>query len=186
MNHISAGALTMAEMTYRTKVELGVTVACLVIGGFFTYEALRIPAEEGELIGSRTVPLFLAVLIMALGVLASIVSIVEGGNGEDEEEIPAEDEYGFADSDVVRVFQVIGCGVVYIAMFWAFGYLLSTFVALLLMLLAFGNRRWRPLILMPLIGTVVYEFVFMGLMGLYDPAGALVDLSALSNLISGN
>jgi hypothetical protein len=176
----------MAEMTYRTKVELGVTVACLVIGGFLTYEALQIPAEHEELIGSRTVPLFIAVLIMALGVLISVVTMFEEKNGEDEDEIPAEDEYGFADSDVIRVFQVIGCGVAYIAMFWAFGYLISTLIALFLMLLAFGNRRWRPLILMPLIGTVVYEFVFMGLMGLYDPAGALVDLSALSSLISGN
>jgi len=178
----------MADLSYRTKIELGVTAACLLIGGFLTFLSMDIPADTEELVSSRTVPLFLGLGIMGLGLLCSVVALIEnknGGNGDDDE-IPPEDDFGFADSDVVRVFQVIASGFIFIAAFWAFGYLVSTVIALLLMLLTFGNRSLRILILMPLIGTTVYQYVFMGLMGLHDPEGALINFIALSNLISGN
>ncbi|MEK9721919.1 MAG: tripartite tricarboxylate transporter TctB family protein [Rhodospirillaceae bacterium] len=177
----------MANLTYRAKVDLGVTVACLLIGGFFAYLSLLIEPETEQLIGSRTVPLFLSVMVMALGLLIAVFALAQGRNGDgDASEIPPEDEFGFADSDVVRVSQVIGSGIIFLIAFWAFGYFVSTIIALALMLLTFGNRNLRTLILMPLIGTTVYQFVFMGLMGLHDPEGALVDFRALSNIISGN
>ena len=96
-----------------------------------------------------------------------------------------DDDFGFRGSDLRRVAQVIGCGTVYVALFWAVGYLVATAVAMLLMLLAFGNRSPLVLALVPIAAALVYQYVFVGLMGLYDPAGALVDLSALGARVSG-
>ena len=76
--------------------------------------------------------------------------------------------------------------IVYIILFIGFGYFVATLGSLFLIMFAFGNRNPRTLILVPAIGTVVYQYVFMGLMGLHDPAGELLDVTALTNLISGN
>lgn len=180
----------MAALTYRTKIEFGITATCLAIGGFFTVLALQIPEDMEEIIGPRSVPLFIGVMIMILGVLISALSLITNSNGVDdtleEGEIPPDDDFGFMDSDIKRVFEVIGCGIIYIALFWAFGYFLATLISLGLMLLAFGNRKSGTLILLPVAGTVIYQAIFMGLMGLHDPAGALIDVSPITNIISGN
>ena len=133
----------MADLSYRAKIELGITASCLVIGGFFSVLAMQIPPDPEEIIDSRTVPLFVALMIMGLGVLISVLALANNANGANGEladgEIPLEDDFGFLDSDIMRVFEVIGCGIVYIALFWAFGYFVATMVCLGLMLLAFGK-----------------------------------------------
>ncbi len=180
----------MADLSYRAKIEFGITASCLMIGGFFSVLAMQIPPDPEEIIDSRTVPLFVALMIMGLGVLISVLALANNANGANGEladgEIPLEDDFGFLDSDIMRVFEVIGCGIVYIALFWAFGYFVATMVSLGLMLLAFGNRKIGTLILVPVIGTAVYQFIFMNLMGLHDPAGTLIDVRPLTNLLFGN
>jgi len=180
----------MRALSYRTKIEFGVTAACLVFGGFFTVLAMQIPKDMEEIIGPRSVPLFLGVMMMALGVLISILSVLDDKNDAAADtngaDFSGDDDFGFRDSDIKRVFEVIGCGIVYIALFWAFGYLVATLISLGLMLLAFGNRKLGTLVALPIAGTIIYQAIFMGLMGLHDPAGELIDISAVGNFISGN
>ena len=96
-----------------------------------------------------------------------------------------EDKFGFTDSDIARVFAVIGCGIAYIVLFVLFGYFLSTLASLCLILLAFGNGNFRTIAIMSVVGAVIYQLVFMGLMGLHDPAGLLIDARPLTQWFSG-
>jgi hypothetical protein len=178
----------MSTLSYRTKIELGVTAVVIVTGLFFAILAWDINPKSHE-IGPRAVPMFIAITMILLGALISFVALrlnsIENGNGSDDD-VYVEDNYGFADANITRVFTVIGCGIIYIILFIAFGYFVATLASLFLIMVAFGNRNPRTLILVPVIGTGVYQYVFMGLMGLHDPAGELIDFSALTNLISGN
>ena len=178
----------MSTLSYRTKIELGVTAVVVVIGLFFAILAWDINPKSHE-IGPRVVPMFIATTMILLGALISFIALkfnsIENGNASDDD-VFVEDDYGFADSNITRVFTVIGCGIIYIILFIAFGYFMATLASLFLIMFAFGNRNPRTLVIVPLIGTGLYQYVFMGLMGLHDPAGALIDFSALTNWISGN
>jgi len=185
----------MATLRYRTKIEFGVTAAIFLIAGFFLILALDINPDSDEAIGPRFVPMFIAVTMLVLGVLISVLALMNNDQRSTGVEasgdlIPAEaydeDDFGFRDANVRRVFAVIACGAAYIALFFAFGYLVSTLLSMILIMLAFGNRRPVPLIIYPVVGTVVYQYIFMGLMGLHDPAGEMIDFTAISSLISGN
>lgn len=185
----------MSPLRYRTKIEFGVTGVVFLIAGFFALLAWDINPDSDEAIGPRFAPMFIAVAMLVLGGLISLMAIRENVNGNAQADhaddfIPPEayeeDDFGFRDSDIRRVFAVIGCGIAYIAFFFAFGYLVATLLSLFLILLAFGNRKPATLIGLPVIGTVIYQYVFMGLMGLHDPAGELIDFTALGSLISGN
>jgi hypothetical protein len=179
----------MSTLSYRTKIELGVTAVVIVTGLFFAVLAWDINPKSHE-IGPRAVPMFIATMMILLGALIAFVAMrfnsIENGNASADDDIYEEDDYGFADADITRVFSVIGCGIVYIIIFIAAGYFVATMASLFLIMVAFGNRNPRTLILVPVIGTAVYQYVFMGLMGLHDPAGELLDVTALTNLISGN
>ncbi len=185
----------MATLRYRTKIEFGVTAAIFVIAGFFAILAWDIDPSSDEAIGPRFVPMFIAVTMLVLGALISVNAMRNNDNrsapaSPGGEMIPIEvyeeDDFGFRDADVRRVFWVIGCGILYIALFAALGYFLSTLIGLALIMMAFGNRNPVALIGYPLAGAVVYQYIFMGLMGLHDPAGDLIDFTAVSGLISGN
>ncbi len=185
----------MGTLRYRTKIEFGVTAAVFVIAGFFAILAWDINPNSDEAIGPRFVPMFIAVSMLALGALISFNAIRNNDNrnapiASDGDLIPAEayeeDDFGFRDADVSSVFWVIGCGILYIVLFAALGYFLSTLVGLALIMMAFGNRNPVALIAYPLGGAIVYQYIFMGLMGLHDPAGDLIDFTAISGIISGN
>ena len=93
--------------------------------------------------------------------------------------------YGFLESDIVRIFEVIGCGVLFVIMFWAFGYfaaVISTFIAALY---AFGVRNWFGMLAGAITLAVVFQWLFMGIMLLNDPRGAILDLRPYTNWISG-
>ena len=47
----------------------------------------------------------------------------------------------------------------------------------MLMLLVFGNRNVVLILVLSVIGAVVYNYVFIGLMGLHDPPGMIFDLN---------
>lgn len=184
----------MATLSYRGKVDLGVAAGVILIGLFFLWQALIISMGlADDVVGPRAVPIFLAATLIALGVLIGIFALFERKRaGADapqalpegetaaslEAKQAAEEDFGFLDSDLKRVFAVIGLGFVYIALFYALGYLLATFISLALMLFVFGNRNILVVLAASLAGALIYQYVFMGLMGLYDPPGQLFDLNA--------
>ena len=185
----------MGTLRYRTTIEFGVTAAIFLIAGFFAILAWDINPASDEAIGPRAVPLFIAVSMLVLGAMISVNAIrnndkrgqaVAAGEGDlIPPEAYEEDNFGFRDTDVSSVFWVIGCGALYIVLFWALGYFLSTLLGLALIMLAFGNRNPAALIGYPAAGAVIYQYIFMGLMGLHDPAGEIIDFTAISSLISG-
>lgn len=164
-------------MTDRARTDLGVAVVVILVGAVFALEAWRIDPRSDEAVGPRFVPLFLALSMVVLGGGIGAGALRRSGR-------PAEPGFGFGDSDLARVAAVVGAGVAYVAAFWAIGYFGATILAMALALWVFGVRSTPVLVLLPIAAGIAYQFVFMGLMGLLDPRGALLDLRDLSRLVT--
>ena len=178
----------MSSLSYRTKVNFGVTAVVLLISAFFAVLAWDINPDSDEIIGPRFVPVFIVFLMVALGVLISIIALRQDVAGRqanpDINSIHIEEDFGFRDSNVAHVLAVIGCGIVYVVLFVLFGYFLATLFSFFLILYVFDNRQKRTLFVLPIAGTLIYQFVFMGLMGLHDPDGAIFDLKFLTKWLA--
>ena len=79
----------------------------------------------------------------------------------------------------------MACGVLFVITFWGFGYFSAVIVTLIAMLLTFGVRNWVAMILGAVVLAVIFQWVFMGVMLLNDPKGAIVDMRPYTNWISG-
>ena len=152
----------------------------ITVGLFFVGLAWGINPSAFDPIGPRALPLFLAASVVALGVLIGWM-----GLRDDTPEVALASDYGFRTSDLAQVAQVIGAGAIYVALFFAFGYMAATLVAFPLVLFAFGARRAFIMLALSIGAALLYQYVFMGLMGLNDPAGGLLDLRWLSTRVSG-
>ena len=167
----------MDNQTYKIRVEYGVSAAVLLIGLFFIFQAFTIETSR-EAIGPRTIPLILAVSLFISGIWLAIRAYT--GRAGDLKE-----GYGFLESDIKRIFMVIGCGALFVALFWGFGYftaLIFTFVA---MLYTFGVRNWAVMIIGGIILAFAFQALFMGVMLLNDPKGAIIDMRPYTNWITG-
>ncbi len=167
----------MDNRDYKTKIEYGVGAVVLLIGLFFIYQAFTI-ATSRETVGPRTLPMILAVSLVLGGIWLGIRAYL-GKTGE------IKDGYGFLESDVKRIFLVVACGVLFVTTFWGFGYFLAVMVTLIAMLLTFGVRNWIAMILGAVLLALIFQWVFMGVMLLNDPKGAIVDMRPYTNWITG-
>jgi len=95
------------------------------------------------------------------------------------------DGYGFLESDVKRIILVVASGILFVTVFWGFGYFLAIIVTLIAMLLTFGVRNWLTMIIGAVVLAFIFQWVFMGVMLLNDPKGAIVDLRPYTNWITG-
>jgi len=159
------------------KVEYGVAAVVLLVGVFFIFQAFTIDTSR-ESVGPRTLPMILAVSLVISGLWLGLRAF----RGKTDE-IKA--GYGFLESDVKRIFQVVACGVLFVTTFWAFGYFLAIIVTLIAMLLTFGVRNWIAMILGAIVLAIIFQWVFMGIMLLNDPKGALFDMRPYTNWITG-
>lgn len=171
----------MARLSYKAKIDLGVAVVVIAIGAFFAYQVSLIETLSENLVGPRAFPYFLSVAMIVLGVLVAVSALYfdarrSRATAEGDPEAAAEEKFGFADADLTRVAEVIAMGFVYVWLFHAFGYIISTFLSLFLMLLVFRNRKLSTILILSVIGTAAYDYLFMNLMGLYDPPGEYFDL----------
>ena len=167
----------MGTQDYKIKVEYGVSAIVLLIGVFFIFQAFTIETSR-EAVGPRTMPLYLAVALV-LGGLWLAIRAFTGRAGD------LKDGYGFLESDVKRIVMVVGCGVLFVLLFWALGYFAAVIASYIAMLYTFGVRRWGWMVGGGLVLAVIFQWLFMGIMLLNDPAGALIDLRPLTNWISG-
>jgi len=168
----------MGRLRYRTKIDLGVAAITIALGAFFAFQVSKIETLSENAIGPAYFPALLAGLMIGLGILVGVSALYFNSNvkkvtGEAEE--AGDEKFGFRDSDITRVCLVIGMGFVYIALFYGFGYFIATFLSLALMLLVFGNRNFVLIAVLSLVGAIAYQYLFMGLMGLHDPAGLYFD-----------
>ncbi|MEO0344486.1 MAG: tripartite tricarboxylate transporter TctB family protein [Pseudomonadota bacterium] len=167
----------MDKLDYKAKIELGVALVIILIGAFFIYQSSTISASR-EAVGPRTMPMFLASSLIIGGIWVAIRALL--GKAGDVRE-----GYGFLESNLRRIFQVIGCGVFFVIVFWAFGYFTAIFTTFMLVLYAFGNRGAIWLFAGGIIVAFIFQWLFMGVMLLNDPRGALVDMRPYTNWITG-
>ena len=167
----------MDNQDYKIKVEYGVSAAVLLIGIFFIFQAFSIETSR-ESIGPRTMPLMLAVSL-TLGGIWLAVRAFTGRAGD------LKDGYGFLESDVKRIFLVVGCGALFVALFWGFGYFTALIFTFIAMLYSFGVRNWIAMVLGALILAFAFQALFMGVMLLNDPKGAIIDMRPYTNWITG-
>ncbi len=164
-------------LSYKTKLEYAVAAVVLLVGVFFIFQAFTIDTSR-ESVGPRTLPMILAVSLVLGGVYLGLRAML-GKVGELKE------GYGFLESDVGRIALVVACGVLFIITFWGFGYFLAVIVTLIAMLYTFGVRNWVAMIISAIILAFIFQAVFMGVMLLNDPKGAIVDMRPYTNWITG-
>jgi hypothetical protein len=166
----------MNNQEYKNRVEYGVSLVVLLVGIFFIFQAFTIETSR-EVVGPRTMPLSLAVFLVLGGLWLAIRAFL--GRAGDLSE-----SYGFLESNLARIFMVIGCGAIYVFTFWAFGYFLAIIATYILMLLTFGVRNWVSMVLGGIVLAVIFQWLFMGIMMLNDPKGALINLRPYTSWIS--
>jgi len=162
---------------YKTKLEYGVGAVVLLVGVFFIFQAFTISTSR-ESVGPRTLPMILAVSL----VLSGLYLVLRARLGKMS---PWKEGYGFLDSDVKRIVMVVACGVLFVVTFWAFGYFTAVIVTLIAMLHTFGVRNWFKMIIGAIVLAFIFQWVFMGVMLLNDPKGAIVDMRPYTNWIIG-
>ena len=158
-------------------MEYGVSAAVLLIGVFFILQAFTIETSR-ETVGPRTMPMILAISLV-LGGLWLAIRAVTGKAGDLKE------GYGFLESDVKRIFSVVGCGILFVLLFWGFGYFTALIFTFITMLYSFGVRNWLVMVLGALILAVAFQALFMGVMLLNDPKGMIIDMRPYTNWITG-
>ena len=167
----------MGTQEYKIKVEYGVSAVVLLIGFFFIFQAFTIETSR-EAVGPRTMPLTLAISLV-LGGLWLAIRAFTGRAGD------LKDGYGFLESDIRRIVMVVGCGAFFVLMFWGFGYLIAVITTYIAMLYTFGVRNRLWMIVGGIILAVIFQWLFMGVMLLNDPAGAILDLRPYTDWIAG-
>ena len=158
-------------------MEYGVAAVVLSIGLFFIYQAFTIETSR-ESVGPRTLPMVLAVSLVIGGVWLALRAFLDKAGD-------LKDGYGFLESDVMRILMVVACGVLFVLVFWGFGYFVAVFVTLIAMLYTFGVRNWWAMIVGAVVLALIFQWVFMGIMLLNDPKGAIVDMRPYTNWITG-
>ena len=167
----------MKSLDYKIRVELSVALIVILIGVFFIIQAFTIKTSS-EAIGPRTMPLFLAISLVVGGIWIGLRGIL-GKAGDIKE------GYGFLESDVMRIFSVIGCGVFFLFTFWGFGYFTAILTTYIATLYSFGVRSWKWMIGGAIIIAFCFQIIFMRVMLLHDPAGDIIDMRPYTNWIKG-
>ena len=167
----------MDNHDYKIKVEYGVSAVVLLVGLWFLYQAFTIETSR-EAVGPRTMPLILAISLVLSGIYLGFRAFT--GRAGDLKE-----GYGFLESDLRRIFMVVGSGAAFVALFWAFGFLVAVIFTFVMMLYTFGVRNWIGMFLGAVVVAVVFQALFMGIMRLNDPKGAIVDMRPYTNWITG-
>ena len=140
---------------------------------------------EEILIDPRLVPMAIALLGIALGVLQFTVTWVRRDksgkttdstfSGTSEGKQPA-----MSITSIFRTAAIIVLGFVYIWLFSATGYLIATAVVMASLLVVFDVRPAGKIAALTIGGTAVYYVIFIRLMGIYSPPGWLINLDMLS------
>lgn len=167
----------MDHHRYKIKVEYCVSFVVLMIGVFFFFQAMTIETSD-EAVGPRTMPLILAVSMIVSGCWLGLRAYLDKVGD-------LTGDYGFLESDKSRIFAILFCGIFFVLMFWGFGYFAALFSCFIATLYAFGNRSWVRMVCGAILLAIVFQWLFMGVMMLSDPAGNFVDLRPYTNWIKG-
>lgn len=162
---------------YKIKVEYGVAAVVLIVGVFFIFQALTITTSR-EAVGPRTLPMIISVALVLGGIWLGMRAFLDKAGD-------LKDGYGFLESDVPRIFMVVGCGALFVLLFWAFGYFVALIFTFVAMLFTFGVRNVPAMLIGAIVIAFAFQALFMGVMRLNDPKGAILDMRPYTNWITG-
>ena len=168
----------MDDHSYKIKVEYGVALVVILIGVFFIFQAFTIGTSR-EVVGPRTLPMILAVSLVLGGLWLAFRAFTDRVGDVAE-------GYGFKESNLQRISLVVACGALFVFLFWGFGYFVAVFFTYIAMLASFGVRNPLWMIGGAIVVSMIFQWLFMGVMILNDPRGAIVDMRPYTNWISGS
>lgn len=155
----------------------------IFVGLVFLFLARQIATPKFQtaaeaLVGPAMVPTVIASLIISLGGLELIGALRRKDSEDQPSEVTGEDEEKseLTFHVIARITATAVIGFAYIWLLTATGYIISTAITLPTLLVLFGTSSIRKLVMMTVVGTAIYYFVFFRLMGLYDPAGWLINI----------
>ncbi len=149
-----------------------VSVFCLLL-------AFSIESVFGSTFEMRMLPVFLSGTM----VLISVMVILKAVNMP-KELLVSQEEVQIMRAATGRMFGVVIVGLIYVWLFYALGYILATAISMYLVMIVLGNSNHYKIALTAILSAIIYQFIFMGFFGFYDPVGRLIDLSALSEFLS--
>ncbi len=151
----------------------------LVISLFCLSLAFSIESVFGSTLEMRMLPVFLSgtMVIISLLVLFKAMNM-------SSELLVSPEEIETMKAATGRMFGVIVVGLIYVGLFYALGYVVSTAISMYLVMIVLGNSNHLKLAAIAIFSAVIYQLIFMGMFGFYDPAGRLIDLSTLSEFLS--
>lgn len=160
-------------------------ISIVCFGLFCIWQAFQIEISKGSVVNARLVPIFIAGMIVVLGVLQIIVALVAGRTknvkGDDSSLLQkdAESSAALFTPSVLRIILIPVTGFVYIWLFSAIGYLIATTITIAFVLFLFGTRKPGKVAIIAVGGGVSYYFIFIYLIGIYAPPGWLFNLQML-------
>lgn len=146
-----------------------VNVLVLVIGLVFLQQSMGIPGGGSDAVGPRAVPLIISLIVVLLSLWVIVLNRLKPGSAAADSEITV--RHLFLESGPLMLLVAV-----YAQLFYWSGYLASTFVIALFVFRLFSNS-WKLSLANAAGGSLLFYFVFIKGMGIYDPPGALVDLS---------
>lgn len=161
------------------KSEFIVGCLSLAISLFCLSLAFSIESVFGSTFEMRMLPVFLSgtMVIISLLVLFKAMSMPR-------ELLVSQEKIQTMKAATGRMFGVIVVGLIYVGLFYAVGYVASTAISMYLVMIVLGNSNSLKLATIAIFSAVIYQLIFMGMFGFYDPVGRVIDLSTLSELLS--
>ncbi len=167
-------------MVQRDKAEY---ISIIFFGLFCLLLAFRIETSESTMVSPRLVPVCIAGLIVALGVLQFIVAWIGGRRTKNvkggDSGLPHEDTEDSAAIHIPSVLRIIVIPVVGFAYIWLFsatGYLISTAIIMAFVLFLFGTKKPGKVAIIAVSAAVSYYFIFIYLIGTYVSPGWFINL----------
>ena len=124
-------------------------VSCVLLGLVLAYPGLE---RDYLLVSARAFPRVVCILMVASSVWLLIDAITKP---KLRAPLTAEEKVSFR-----RGVLAILCTLGYVLLFKTLGYIVSSVIVLFLMMLIFGNRKWKQMIIISIVFPVILYFAF--------------------------
>lgn len=143
-------------MTPKADFYAGVGIA--VFSAIFFVLAGTFPAARGDGLGPGGFPRIVTGVMFFLGIMLSLNSFVAIRKGENE-------EHRMDREDFVRMVVLGGAFLLYITVIKYLGYIITTPIFIFIFMYLYGDRKWKRMVIVALIGAavtfVLFKYVFM-------------------------
>lgn len=161
------------------KCELIVGGSSIAVSVFCLFLAFSIESVFGSTFEMRMLPVFLSGTMVFISFMVTLKAL-----NMPKELLVSQEEIQIMRAATSRMFGVVMVGLIYVGLFYAVGYTVATAISMYLVMIVLGNTNHIKIAITAILSAVVYQFIFMGIFGFYDPVGRLIDLSALSEFLS--